>query len=125
MFSETAYSSQTKLIGLNLPIGEHRIGYSNLTPDPQGARGKIQVSSNQKTLLTEVVRHYQGIVKTASAPPEELGHTHEADVSKHDFKIITQWLVFIASTYEKCLGVKGGIRINTHFRALVLIWVDS
>ena len=40
MISETAYSSQTKLIGLNLPIGEHGIGYSNLTPDPQqGARG--------------------------------------------------------------------------------------
>ena len=61
MFSETAYSSQTKLIGLNLPIGEHGIGYSNLTPDPQGARGapgvKIQVSPNQKTSLTKVVRH--------------------------------------------------------------------
>ena len=39
MISETAYSSQTKLIGLNHPIGEHGIGYSNLTPDPQGARG--------------------------------------------------------------------------------------
>ena len=39
MFLETTYSSQTKLIGLNLSIGEHGIGYSNLTPDPQGAWG--------------------------------------------------------------------------------------
>ena len=30
VFSETAYSSQTKLIGENLPIGEHGIGYLNL-----------------------------------------------------------------------------------------------
>ena len=39
MISETAYSSQTKLIGLNLHVSEHGIGYSNLTPDPQGAWG--------------------------------------------------------------------------------------
>ena len=37
MISETAYSSQTKLIGLSLPVSEHGLGY--LTPDPQGARG--------------------------------------------------------------------------------------
>ena len=60
MISETAYSSQIKLIGLNLHVSEHGIGYSNLTPDPQGqgAQGapgikiqgiKIQVSPNQKT----------------------------------------------------------------------------
>ena len=77
MFSETAYSSQTKLIGLNLPIVEHGIGYSNLTPDPQGARGarggKIQVSQDQKTSLTKVVRHDKGTIKISSAPPEELG----------------------------------------------------
>ena len=30
MISETAYSSQTKLIGEGLPIKEHGIGYSNL-----------------------------------------------------------------------------------------------
>ena len=58
MISETACSSQTKLIGLNLPIGEHGIGYLDLTPDPQGAQGapgvKIQVSPNQKTSLTKV-----------------------------------------------------------------------
>jgi len=30
MFSETAYSSQTKLIGQSLLFEEHRIGYSNL-----------------------------------------------------------------------------------------------
>ena len=35
MISETACSSQTKLIGLNLHVSEHGIGYSNLTPDPQ------------------------------------------------------------------------------------------
>ena len=71
MISETAYSSQTKLIGLNLPIGEHGIGYSNLTPDPQGARGapgvKIQVSPNQKTSLTKVVSHNKGMIKVSSA----------------------------------------------------------
>ena len=80
MFSETAYSSQTKLIGLNLHVSEHGIGYSNLTPDPQGARGargapgvKIQVSPNQKTSLTKVVRHDNGMIRISSAPPEELG----------------------------------------------------
>ena len=77
MISETAYSSQTKLIGLNLHVSEHGIGYSNLTPDPQGARGapgvKIQVSPNQKTSLTKVVRHDKGMIKISSAPPEELG----------------------------------------------------
>ena len=30
VFSETAYSSQTKLIGLNLHVSEHRIDYTNL-----------------------------------------------------------------------------------------------
>ena len=77
MISGTAYSSQTKLIGLDLPIGEHRIGYSNLNPDPQGARGapgvKIQVSPNQKTSLTKVVRDDKWMIKISSAPPKELG----------------------------------------------------
>ncbi len=74
MISETAYSSQTKLIGLNLHVSEHGIGYSNLTPDPQGALGvKIQVSPNQKTSLTKVVRHDKGMIEMSSAPPEELG----------------------------------------------------
>ena len=73
VFSETAYSSQTKLIGLNLHVSEHGIGYSNLTPDPQGAPGvKIQVSPNQKTSLTKVVRRDKGMIKISSAPPEEL-----------------------------------------------------
>ena len=35
MISETAYSSQTKLIGQSLPIGEHEIGYLNLAFEPQ------------------------------------------------------------------------------------------
>ena len=65
------------MIGLSLHVGEHRIGYSNLTPDPWGARGapgvKILVSPNQKTLQTKVVRHDKEMVKVASAPPEELG----------------------------------------------------
>ena len=77
MILETAYSSQTKLIGYDLHGGEQGIGYSNLTPDPQGARGapgvKIQVSPNQKTSLTKVVRHNKGMIKVSSAPPEELG----------------------------------------------------
>ena len=55
MISETAYSSQIKLIGLNLHVSEHGIGYSNLTPDPQGAQGapgvKIQVSPSQNYLI--------------------------------------------------------------------------
>ena len=66
MISETACSSHTKLIGLNLHVSEHGIGYSNLTPDPQGARGapgvKIQVSPNQKTSLIKVVRHDKNFV---------------------------------------------------------------
>ena len=77
MISETAYTSQTTLIGLNLHVSEQGIGYSNLTPDPKGARGalgiKIQVSPNQKTSLTKVVRHNKGMIKVSSAPPEELG----------------------------------------------------
>ena len=77
MISEIAYSSQTELIGQSLPIEEHGIGYSNLTLDPQGARGalrvKIQVSPNLKTSLTKVVRHDKGMIKISSAPPEELG----------------------------------------------------
>ena len=77
VFSETAYNSQTKLIGLNLHVSEHGIGYSNFTPDPKGARGalgvKIQVSPNQKTSITKVVRDDKGMIKVSSAPPEELG----------------------------------------------------
>ena len=61
MISETTHISQTKLIGYDLNVSEQEIGYSNLTPDPQGAQGapgvKIQVSPNKKTLLTKVVRH--------------------------------------------------------------------
>ena len=34
---------------------------------------KIQVSPNQKTSLTKVVRHDKGMIKISSAPPEELG----------------------------------------------------
>ena len=74
VFSETTYSSQTKLIRLNLHVSEHGIGYSNLTFDPQGAWGalgvKIQISPNQKTFLTKVVMHDKGIIKMSSAPPE-------------------------------------------------------
>ena len=77
VFSETTYSSQTKLIGLNLHVSEHGIGYLNLTPDPQGAQWaqgvKIKVSPNQKTSVTKVVRHDKGMIKILSAPPEELG----------------------------------------------------
>ena len=77
MISETAHSSQTKLIGYDLHVSEQGIGYSNLTPDPLGAQGalgvKIQVSPNQKTSLTKVVRHDKGMIKISSAPPEELG----------------------------------------------------
>ena len=57
VFSETAHSSQTKLIGYDLLVSKQGIGYSNLTPDPQGAWGalgvKVQASTNQKTSLTK------------------------------------------------------------------------
>ena len=39
MILETAHSSQTKLVGYDLHVSEQGIGYSNLTPDPLGARG--------------------------------------------------------------------------------------
>ena len=54
MISETAHSSQTKLIGYDLHVGEQGIGYSNLTPDPRGGSG---VKKKKKKI----------------APPEELG----------------------------------------------------
>ena len=84
MILETAHSSYIKLIGLNLHVGEHRIAYSNLTPDPQGAWGapgvKIQVSPNQKTSLTKVVSHGLGMIKISSAVSASGGarKTHEA-----------------------------------------------
>jgi hypothetical protein len=55
MISETAHSSQTKLIGYDLHGGEQGIGYSNLTPDPRGGLG----GKKKK--------------KKKFAPPEELG----------------------------------------------------
>ena len=77
MISETAHSSQTKLIRFSLHVREQGIGYSNLTPDTQGAQEgpgvKISVSPNQKILLTKVVMHDQRMVKIVSAPLEELG----------------------------------------------------
>ena len=77
MIPETAHSSKIKLLGYDLHVSEQGIGYSILTPNPEGAWGalgvKIQVSPNQKTLVTEVVRHDKRMVKIASAPPEELG----------------------------------------------------
>ena len=39
MISETAHSSQTKLIGYNLHGREQGKGNSNLTPNPKGAQG--------------------------------------------------------------------------------------
>ena len=96
VFSETTHSSQTKLIGLNLHVSEHGIGYSNLTPDPQGAWGtpgvKIQVSPNQKTSLSKVVRHDKGMIKILSAPPEGARKTREAGfLVKNNFNI-QSWL---------------------------------
>ena len=42
MISETTHSNQTKMIGYDLHVSEQGIGYSNLTLDPQGARGGAQ-----------------------------------------------------------------------------------
>ena len=56
MISETAHSSQTKLIGYDLHVGEQGIGYSNLTPDSRGGGGGAG-----------------GFKKKNIAPPEELG----------------------------------------------------
>ena len=47
MILETAHSSQTKLIGYDLQVGEQGIGYSNLTPDPQGARVRKLLANNR------------------------------------------------------------------------------
>ena len=41
MFSETADSSQTKLIGWSLLIGEHGIGYSNLAFEPNKGQKRL------------------------------------------------------------------------------------
>ena len=46
MISETACSSQTKLIGLSLHVSEYGLSYSNLTPDPQGAQGPQGTGQN-------------------------------------------------------------------------------
>ena len=110
MISENTYSSQTKLIGLNLPIREHRIGYSNLTPDPPGARGapgvKIQVSPNQKTSLTKVVRHDKGMIKILSAPPEELGKPAKRvsqqvyNSTYHTSQNGQQWFFFVSPNFD-------------------------
>ena len=72
MISETAYSSQTKLIGQSLPIREHGIGYSNLTPDPQGARGapwgqnssftKSKNFPNKSSLVCVTIQKYKFLV---------------------------------------------------------------
>ena len=62
MISETAYSSQTKLIGLNLHVLEHGIGYSNLTPDlpwGQGHSGVILGVKFKFNAIKKVVSHVQ------------------------------------------------------------------
>ena len=46
MISETAYSNQTKLIGEDLLIGEHGIGYLNLAFEAnKGQKGQYSVLS--------------------------------------------------------------------------------
>ena len=63
-------------------------------------------------------RKTEEILKSKALPAEEYEGVVNPD--NHD----AQWLVFIASTYGKCLGIGGGIWINTHFSALVLIGTD-
>ena len=109
MFSKNAYSCQTKLIGLNLLIREHGIGYSNLTPDPQGAWGapgvKIQVLPNQKTSLTKVIRHDKGILKISSASPEELGKV--TIISQQ--QLIVLKMARLSISYKETLPYEGKI----------------
>ena len=65
MISETAYSSPTKLIGLNLHVGEQGIGYSNVTPDPKGGLwGKKKERKKKRKKKKK---------KKKNAPLEELG----------------------------------------------------
>ena len=80
MISETAYSSPTKLIGYGLHASEHRIGYSNLNPDPWGPGaghlgvslgGQNQISSSQKVLLTKVVGYVSGVTKIHTGSPSD------------------------------------------------------
>ena len=75
MISETACSSQTKLIGLNLHVWEHGIGYSNLTPRGLGGPwgSKFKFHQIKKTSLIKVFRHDKGMIKISLGPPEELG----------------------------------------------------
>ena len=54
VFSETAYSSQTKLIGEGLLIGEHGIGYSNLAFE--GNKGQKRPIFSFKPL-----KHLEGV----------------------------------------------------------------
>ena len=60
MISETACSSQTKLIVLNLHVWEHRIGYSNLTPDLEGPQkvlgSKSSVIKSKKKIANKVFK---------------------------------------------------------------------
>ena len=82
MISETAHSSQTKLIGYDLHVSEQGIGYSNLTPDPRGASG---VKKNKKNRPSGGARKTRkagflvifipswGHFEKEKAPPEELG----------------------------------------------------
>ena len=62
MISETAHSSQTKLIGYDLHVSEQGIGYSNLTPDPRGASGGKKKSPSGGARKTReagfLVRYY-------------------------------------------------------------------
>ena len=81
MISETAYSSKTKLIGQRLHVGEHEIGYSNLTPDPQGAffvggrESKFKFYQIKKLRQQKLSGMIKGLLKIESSPSEELGKT--------------------------------------------------
>ena len=69
VFSETAYSSQTKLIGLNLPIGKRGTDYSKFDPwgppGPLGVRGQIWIAYS--VLRYMKVKPYQFGLATISS----------------------------------------------------------
>ena len=50
MILETAYSSQTKLIGQTLPLSKHGTGYANLTFEAnKGQKANFQFQALERT----------------------------------------------------------------------------
>jgi len=75
MISETANSSHTKMIGINLHAGEYRIGYSNFTPNPLGTR--VGVGGQNSTFVKSknfANKSYQVCLRNGKNCISPLGH---------------------------------------------------